>query len=340
MANPKTFDLIAEQLQGVRQAPDPFQRQHIFHSILAYCGQQENAAGRMDMMYRFSECQRALGNMLRGNLMLANDLIGAIDRTPLALSSTAARSAMDAIHAAMVAYKHYALRDYAAAHALLDRGRAAFGALFEDGFPRAALALIDLELNAIRVDVAAGQTARAVARAVETLQLLYRGHGRLARFDIDWSATLSQAESASISHFFTDALLSKLIGTDEREHIQALFAGLCADTADWERSDLRVAFGHYERLLNGRSSDALDREFVAGGALAGLPSSLQYLIVFAMLAGAPHATSPAAMADIRRYFDDRPEIGKLRLCAWCDERTLSAGQGGTDHAAPGIPALA
>lgn len=340
MANSNTFDLVAAQLQGVRQSPDPFQRQHIFHSILAYCGRQENAAGRMDMMYRFSQCQRALGNMLRGNLMLANDQIAAIDRTPLALSSTAARSAMDAVYCAMVAYKHYALRDYAAAHALLDRSRTSFGALFEDGFPRAALALIDLELNAIRVDVAGRQTARAMARAAEILHLLYRGRGRLGHLDVDLPAALSPAESASISHFFTDALLSKLIGSDERAHIQALFASLCAGTADWERSDMRAAFGHYGRLLNGRSSDELDREFVAGGVLAGLPASLQYLVVFAMLERAPQAAGPAALADIRRYFAERPEIGKLRHCAWCDERTLSGAPAGTAHEVPAIPALA
>jgi hypothetical protein len=256
------------------------------------------------------------------------------------LSSTAARLAMDAIHSAVVAYKHYALRDYAIAHALLDRSRESFSLLFEDGLPRAGLAVIDLELNAIRVDVAGKQTARATARAVEILHVLYSGRGRLGRLDVDLSATLSPAEWASVNHFFTDALLSKLIDTGEREHIQALFGGLCAGSADWARGDMRAAFDYYETLLQERSSDDLDREFVASGALTGLPPSLQYLIVFALLDNAPQAASPAALGDIRRYFAARPEIGKLRQCAWCDERTLPAAPAGMVHEAPGTPALA
>lgn len=335
MASSMMFNRIAEQLGEVRQAHDPFQRQHIFHSILAYCGERESAEARMDMMYRFSQCQRALGSMLRGNQALADDVIGSIDRTSLCLASTAAQAAMDAMYSTMIAYKYYALRDYATAHGWLERGRESFGRLFDDGMPRAALALVDLELNAVRVNVAAGQAETAVAQTVAILNLLYSRRGRLAGFDVDLSAALTVSELDAISDFFTDALLSKLIVAAERRHVRRLFGDLCAGMSAWTRHDMRLAFDHYETLLTGRSTDERDQAFVAAGALARLPASVQYVIVCAMLENDPRAVGPA-LAGIQHYFAGRREIEKLRRCSWCDERTLFARPADTAHEVPGI----
>lgn len=339
MTTSKMFDLVAEQLENAQQVPDPFQRQHIFHSILAYSAEHESAGARMDMMFRFSQCQRALGNMVRGNLALADDQVASMRGTPLHLASALAQAGIDAIESAMIAYKYYAVRDYTEAHACLDRSREFFCRLIDSGLARAALGLLDLELNAIRVHVASGQTAQAVAQSIDVLALLYGGRGRLARVDIDFAATMSAAELRSIRDFFTDALLAKLIGTNDFPRIRALFAGLCASSAGWPRNALRTAFDYYAKLLDGPAPADADAGFVASAALAALPASVQYLIVFAMLAQDPQAAQAATVARIRRHFGTRRELAKLRDCAWCDERRWPPGQGAGGLAAVDLPAL-
>lgn len=316
MDNINTTDLIAAQLQQAARVADPFERLHIFHTILAYCNKQESASARMDMMYRFTQCQKCLASMRDGNVARAERLIAEIDAAPLVLHSDAARAGMEALYCAVVAYKHYAVRDYATAVDCLERSRRCFEALRADGFERALLAMADLHLNLVRVYVAAGQTGKAVDTAVDVLQFLFSGHGRFAA-PTDLAALYSPAELSSIRNFFTDALISKLLSTNDHAQIDAFFQQLSATTARWTPGALRTAFETYFRMTGDLAADGLDREFLSAVSIPALPVSLQYFIVSGHLKHRREAADPTTSAVIGAYFDGLPEVKRLRTYSWC-----------------------
>lgn len=316
MDNINTTDLIAGQLQHAARVADPFERLHIFHTILAYCNQQESASARLDMMYRFTQCQKCLASMRDGNVARAEQLIAAIEAAPLELRSAAARAGMEALYSAVVAYKHYAERDYESALACLERSRQCFETLRADGFERALLAMADLHLNMVRVYVASGQTGKAVDTAVEVLQFLYSGRGGFSA-PADLTTLYTPVELRSITNFFTDALISKLLSTNDHAQIDAFFQQLSATTADWTPGALRTAFETYFRMTKDVVADGLDREFLSIVSIPALPVSLQYFIVAGHLKHRSEAASPTASSVIDAYFDKLPEVKRLRTYSWC-----------------------
>jgi hypothetical protein len=315
MTSLNTIDLIAEQLQRPACAPTPFQRPHVFHSMLTYYGKKETAAARMDMMYRFSQCQRCMSSLLNGNHGLADSLIESMDGEALQLSSPAAHAAMDALFSSAVAYRHYVLRDYAAALACLDQSMGCLDRLYEDGFDDVALTMLDMLMNRIRVHVAENQLELAIAPAVDLLTCLYSGHGKISRTNANFSA-MPKAELDSLISAFTDMVIGKLVSTNDHAFIQTFFDKLFATLPQWSAGALRSAFEHYSRVLANADCDDMDLEFLDGASITTLPVSLQYLIVSAHLRRSRQAIDPAATAVIDKHFAAFPQAGKLRKCSW------------------------
>jgi predicted Zn-dependent protease with MMP-like domain len=315
MAIANTVDLIAEQLQKPACAPAPFQRPHVFHSMLAYCGKKETAATRMDMMYRFSQCQRCLNSLLNGKQGLADSLIESMEREVLQLSSVAAHAAMDAIFSSAVAYRHYVLRDYAAALACLDHSMDCLDRLYEDGFDDVVPTMLDMLMNRVRVHVAENRLELAIASAVDLLTCLYSGRAEISRTNANFSA-MPKAELDSLISAFTDAVIGKLVSTNDHAFIQSFFDRLFATLPQWSAGALRSAFQHYSRVLANADCDETDLEFLHGASITTLPVSLQCLIVSAHLRKSRQALDAAATAVIDRHFAAFPQAGKLRKCSW------------------------
>jgi hypothetical protein len=321
MLNQNTLDLIATQLRNAVQ-PEPFQRQHYFYSILAHCGEKETSSARMDMMYRFKQIQKCLSSMLRGDLGAADELLESMQAETLELGSAAAQAAMEALHSSMAAYRHYVARDYEQAFACLERSRQCNYLLHETGLTRVAVALIDLDLNEIRVQVASKQIEQAIGKSVEMLKLLYSRQARISESVIDYSTDFSPADQDSIDRFVTDAVITKLLGTNDHSCIQYFFSKLCATIPDWAPGGVGLALQHYADLLSGADSDESNRLFLRTVTVPALPLSLQYLLVCAYRNKTGHAASPGALRIFEQYFGARPELEKLRSCSWCDHSSL------------------
>lgn len=292
------------------------------------------------MMYRFKQIQKCLSSMLRGDLDVADDLLESMQAETLELCSAAAQAAMVELYSSVAAYRHYVARDYAQAIAGLELSRQCNYLVYEAGLTQAALALIDLDMNEIRVRVASKQMAQAIEKSVETLKLLYSRQARISGSLVDYSTTFSPADQDSTDRFFTDAVITKLLGTNDHPHIQNFFSRLCATIPDWAPGGLRLAFEHYADLLSGADSDELDRQFLRAVTVPALPLSLQYLLVCAHRKKAGLAASPCALRIIEQYFSARRQLDRLRRCSWCDHFSVRDVMTGAVDEISELPALA
>jgi hypothetical protein len=317
LVNYDSIDVIVEQLQEASSPTDSFRQEHIFYSLLEYCGENETFAAKIDMMYRFNQGQNCLINMREGRMADADHVLGIIESEPLELQSEISRLGMEALESAIVGYRHYVGLDYEASLACMDRCNQCYEQLYHGGFTRILLAQVDLRLNVLRVHVAAGKLDRAVESGIDILKVLYGGSNKFWAHNIDLASMFAPNEFDPISKFFANAVITKIISTNDDATIRMFFLQLFAALPYWKQSGVRAAFEQYSYLFEDVNADGLDREFLRSVSLPDLPNTLQYLLVSTHLKKSLKTAGSPALNIIDAYFASLPETNSLRKSSWC-----------------------
>jgi hypothetical protein len=309
---------LCGQVSGVEvNKPTPaFVRQHIFHAILIYCSQGESAESRLDMMFRFDQFEKFVASIKRREHRQTQHLLEAIDGSKLRLATDLAQSGMDSLYYPAVALKDYFDGNHDAALESLTMSLGQFNRLFDHGFGEAVFGMVEMNLNKVRVLVAAGHKQDAINETLELFDFMcgerggptYKREKLAAHYDVTGRDTL-------VAHYM-DELLIKFLESAEDGLVDCLMRGLYERCESWLPGNVRNAVGLLQHLSTRSDQPGCSRIDDFSIDLRCLPFSLQFILVKALVARSGCEWNDDRVDTVKHFLSLSSKYGRLAKCRW------------------------
>lgn len=279
------LDAYAGQTQriGEHEPIKRFIREHIFYSILDYCGREESAAGRMDMMYHHNLLDKFVTCMRARKTAEAAHWQRKLEAIEMHLETDIAKQAIEALRFPAFALRKYYDKDYDGAVAGLQASLDNLAGLHEKGFPEAIFAIIDQKLNVVRTYFMCNNLPGVLDTALDLLDFLYSRESHPDFLDINLYSYCSRSDYYSVVTHYAGEIFVKVFETRDTDFAEAFYEALAARSQNWRDSDAKAAL----LLLAALHDNDLDHEAISLSderlALWRLPYALQYLLAIALL---------------------------------------------------------